>query len=1097
MTNTIWQVGALIDSEKLPQLFTSKEAHKWGFLVCVVLGNRLTPSLQAVTANPKINTYVSGVINQLNTNYEHVRDGLLLPQKSISIYDRRNVAELQRVEMLQAVQAQELPWIKAALLTISDINKKIKEQITTNFNDCVNCLHTLLDTTDEVTVRVRQLASLKSFLASQICLYRRENDKTQFHTWDEALLLWTTKCTISQTAIATRITAIAEELKKISCLEDHSENTQTVTFEYCGDSVMDTTYTSFRSFLATESVTYICDLFKIQKASCPYLLRLFASNEYVRSLSLFYCSSLTRIQEKCTASEQFCQDAEQECLPIKTLLLENFFSIIADASQTEGLSKILRDKLNRPTSTIESFRLATASGFGKNDEGVALELKVLIEHFYFLEVFFESITLLLTMNITSQQLAQLPPEWHPFSVLMASDSTTRSAFRNTVSIAEQVALAFYPLKSLEDSYEFTIPQEEKLLAAIRCQGQKTPLLPLYKAYTGFSSAFSIKSPLDRLRFLLDCTLGSEPCLLSEYYQQNSQVCSTETEYLKAAKNSRVAKCFPLALTTIIQELNIAPTFDEIILVCTHAPQQDYNFEGYGFYIAEVKKLLKRLEKYQFSNFQKLLIAIELIHTKIKAMEPVEDDVDPGNLPSRVEEHIDMLFNLEGYLRLDLPKEIAFSWLIYREMNRTKIADFLKDLETLRSQTSLNADDMEKLATTIFTCLSPQDGLRVLPEADPTYKTALMLFCSRTIYNTAVNETQGYTASFFFPKTLPYPDYGLENIFSATDPNETYTHHHQLFFSSWNESKDGFYDYSLFMVKNFFCLETYSSSFRLEISKKRFQELGTAASFVHAFLGYLLSFLVSDLSMMAPYFGDTPTPNEIKSLCETALNFMKNDPKTTKSPILQAAFKEFPSDCYEEIKAVFIFAYKLHHFVRKNFVKFSTKLSNADIAIPRHHAATGIIYDGMIDDKPCLSLLPIQVAQKSQFKSCYIIAKDAPKLSIETAETSSKTFFFEHEKSVEKKLFYTLVLEKETVDVTISMKNPAISLSMSYPKTSFLSTQDIQQLIAWQTLLLKSKFYKQAISVKSATTHTRGLSLTTNPAKKVTEHTRVSSFEEKT
>jgi hypothetical protein len=1022
MTNPIWQQGMLIKSEQLTTRF-SEDSEKWAERVCAVFGTQIPKTLPEVTNVSDVGKQINKYSTKLDKDYECVRDGLSISLPARSLFSTVEETDVKEQRMQQAVLAQPLPWMAAALLRVSETNKRITKKVQEQLYSTHQLLYTLLENVDEVTTTKQKLVEVKSFVVSKVCLFHFSHSTTNYLTWDAALENWTIAKKISGSSISNRVKKVMHKLCSISCLEAPPSNHEIVTFSSCKNPSAED-HATFRSFVAERSEEYIRELFNIPNSFKKILCPIFEQHESIRLLVLYYCFRLNEIKKTSSASDHFLQTASKELSPLHEIALNEFFSILAKtARNASNISETIQDKLKQRTSKISAFYIQLKPHL----DNLPMPLYFLIEHFYNLERFMESIELLSAINMhkLSSEL-----KTHPLEILFSSSEIGRKEVKESSEQWKEIQQALLLLETLQKNYAFSIEPEDLLVLALLCVQKKSKNIDiekLFECYSEFAkNTLSTSSPLERLDLLLNFDIKELPPFFSAFTKKGTTTVKEE-EYSEALKKILSFPRFLPNLETIIKKLCITPTLEDVVLACTWGKKK-----GVDISEEELPLFIQSLERYAFTNCQKILLVLEFRYC------------------DAVKIHYEMLLSLENYLRLTLPRELAFSWLVFHEMTRENMQQLLSQLTEWRDLEALDNEKIYLLNTLLSTQFKESSALPPIPNSDIHYKGAIKLFCLRSLYN----QEESSSSASFFPNMLPYPLHPTPSLFSSCDKAMRYQASHQAFFGSWKESGQGYFDYSLFMVKNPMLLETCSSTFRLEISKQRLLALSESDAFKHAFLREMLKFFLSNMSLLTKYTGNTVSLPDLN----TALKALEFSEKLAKDTLLITALKQYERECYEELQALFLFAYKLHHFVRKNFIKFSKPLETTSdrLALPQL-LTMGSVYDC----GETLSLLPpSKKGDYSAFEPCFSINKKGCSFTLETSQHKRMEKFYEKEQMVEKEVLYDLSLHTKILKVKISLHGVLSSTrDINYPIGSFLTLEQIQQLIAWQTLLMKSAFYQ--------------------------------------
>jgi hypothetical protein len=972
-TKPVWQTGDLIASESLEMRLQS-DPQKWGSRVCIVLGNSF-PLLVPFTT--KIQQIIQSHIQTLNENYLKALRSEPVPLPSTSFFSMSEPKELMHLLITQAVQAQQLPWIKASLLPPSEIKEQIKKKTIDRQTECTHCLYQLLEEGGKLCVKNHCLSLLKSFLLSQICFYEFKSKKTLALTWDMALALWVKEHGITKA----RVGSLSEALKKISSLEEVSGEESTL-FEPC----IDLGNPSFRSFVAAKSCDYIATALSIPQEFVKKLSPLFEQYELARLLVLHYCQTLDHFKTKCANVDNFFKCFDEQGSKLKEILV--------------------------------------------ND----------IEHSDTLEVFCESASLY-TATILLGSTTPNTPSWHPMNILLATSKVSRTTLTAKFSLWQNIAKAALCLAQLESTYKFEIPDKEKFdfaLAYSKKSLENSNLSQIITSYSSFSLHFQDKAPLERIKLLLDFNLTLP--LLAQYLPKEGSISSNERLYLEAVRNICLDNKLLPCIEEVLKELQTPLTFDEIITLCKWGPKKYLSYfllNNYPTVTSTIKVVIERLKKYHFSNYQKVFVAIQYIYSKIQHTPSI---INQQNRPTDVELHIDMLSSIEETLNLPLPQKIAFSWLVHHEIKKRELDEMIKTLKKARAEDCLDQEAINSCNEALTSLFSESRALDPIPGTDPLYKTAIRQFLERTIhYNVLQYEEQ--SPLFFYPKILPYPP--KSTIFSHAAPNPLYQNHHMAFFASWNESEteNDRYEYSLYMVKSPYILETSSSVFTLKIPKTTFESCSLEEGFKYTFFRILLHFFVSKVSLTTEY--------------SEVVKELQKHPKLELDPVMNAALSEYP--LYgSEGRALFSFANQLHRFVRRTCVRFATPARETTTNKPfLELASQGSVYD----EGEFLSLLDSAHKKHfSQLAPSFTISKTAITFDVKTGTFTKKEAFYENDQEVVKEVVFELAVSKQSLNVTIALKQESLFLHMKYS----LQEKNLLWLIAWQTLLLKSKFYKAAL-----------------------------------
>ncbi len=1085
-TCSLWKAGTLVSSEHLESLSLETFSKETAKRVCIALGTTLPLQLQVITSNPQRQTCLSQIAKQFNTLYEQLTSGKMPVPETMSYFTSTSTVAVRDLTIKQAIGAQPLPWIKAALLSVLQAIPKIRQQLKDAHDSCVQRLFYLLETAEEIQIEKKELAPLKSFIASHICLYECNQKNIASLTWDQALQKWTVQHKIDGTSVSQRVQQIQKHLCEISCLK--TDHTGKVRFDEYSNS-QDTPYVSFRDFLVSESVTYICSLFDIpQSPSYTSLLSdVFKKHESARSLVLLYCNTLTEIAWKNTSITSFAEHAQDPSNSLRKLLVQEFFSLLETQFPCEQFQDPLKTTLQKRPDDIASFYQANYSHISfSTAQDQAQRLQSFITNFYLLEKFCICTLFLRMADYTPQDHARLPINWPLFAIFWESTSATLTTWMRTAhKTTSKLFNGIHILVEIEREYHFEIPVQDKLLLAIRyLNNSHKNFAALYKTHTELSSRFSVPaSPLQRLSFLVDHAHRLDPPFLhKEITSQTTRLTATEEEYFTAAQNNLSVQFFGvmLQLAPTNNYLNLTPTADDFITLCINGPNPSISLKNFTSHTQVSKQITAVGIRYNFSAVQRLLLFVQCIYHRIKETEPPESGVFREQRTHSFADHIATLMALEDYLRLSLPPEVVFSWLIYQELSPTGINDLISECKKIRGQDTFDVQMIETLHSAIDEQFGSQQTLKVFPQVDLGYKEALKVLCLRSLYNLEIAQfaksTPRYIPEFFFPKTLPCPDYALTSSFSSAAPQGKYPHYHPAFFGTWTSTQDVF-SYSLWITKTAKHLETCSASFTLPISKKRLQQLSIEHPPLYAFLADILSLFVSEMSRLTKYSHNSLVPQQDDQggyqACYQAINNLLFSPKIANDKMLRMAIQEYPQLCKDELAAIFAFAYQLHHFVRTSFIQFSSPLPT--MGIPGSFlelASKGNIYD----HGHCLSLLPPATQQDfSASVDCFTLSKKPFPVSIAPGKYSTASKFYEMTGAISKNIIYDISNTSDLLSVAISIENSPISLQMHYPLNQ--SYLNLEELITWQTLLIKSAYYQSEFNITPVITGLQKLQIT--------------------
>jgi hypothetical protein len=472
MGEPIWKIGALIASEELTKRFQT-DAEKWAKRVCICFGNTIPLNFSEVTSNQAIKLIVQKNITTLNTHYKCIQDGLEIPLPTNSRFSVEDAKEVQFHHRQQAILAQQLPWIKLALLQSSEVNNKIKHVVSTRLATCINDLYLLLENSEERSIQKCRLAALKSFLISQFCMFQIDGEKTNAITWEALLQLWVEKEIPPQHPIASRIQELKQYLCSISCLKKPPPEDESVTFNPITKRQEVPDCTSFRSFVALSTANYLENRFAIPQAAARRLCPIFETHECLRILVMYYCYRLFEIKKACKGViDLFFSTAEQELGPMRSQLAKELYSKIDTYLLEYEFSGVLKSELQKRPTKISEFYKSTKAKIPAIAEPHFLELSALLDQFNTVEAFCECAELLCSHDIQTKQTTRVVPHWHPFTIFFAGSSEDRTTLKHVYHVSNDVDTAVYILYNLEVNYGFTIPNEKKLFLAIRCQQRK-------------------------------------------------------------------------------------------------------------------------------------------------------------------------------------------------------------------------------------------------------------------------------------------------------------------------------------------------------------------------------------------------------------------------------------------------------------------------------------------------------------------------------------------------------------------------------------------------------------------------------------------------
>jgi hypothetical protein len=604
--------------------------------------------------------------------------------------------------------------------------------------------------------------------------------------------------------------------------------------------------------------------------------------------------------------------------------------------------------------------------------------------------------------------------WNVFELFSSSPAQERLFLESNQEFLKEIQAAVRTVENLCFQHAFIIQPEKRLAYSIRFLKKGDLGLWYWSVYSSYKKYFSVQSPLKRFEAVLECDATAACGKLIEKIAPSKTICSTEEEYLEAAvRFTKTAALYTLT-ESIASELHIDLSFDDWVHIGKKGPSDLVSF--YSPHEQRVQAVYTDLRtRFAFSNVQYVRILLELLR---------KDHSLAQSSRMSIEDHIHFLDEFSNIC--PLPLDICYACLIFHDLDSTK-NQLLTALANAKLQPTFNCKE------SVFKFEVPQYSTSFSTEVNSEYKRVIAQFGLLSVCNS--NSSRSDTPAILI-SNLPFPEDRSQNCYVSAAlshwkhlPGYTY---------SWRENKNGYYNLCLSITKNLETLETVTESLELRISKQQLQQLSTQYGDV-----------TEQERRLQYYQGDTGAAVAIdigsKREYETEL-------------------KEFAENLTKHINKTF----------RKSFDHFTgisiTGMPTSDT--PIKIASLGCIYRVKKDSREIYSLLPQGILSKIQDQAhCFSmdsldrVLAQKDKIVNQEHSFTQPLWFLDNSTPCEKLATCTTKKTADALFVSVSIPEYKIEYALSYPLSKkgchgiTWTSDELCQLIGWQTLMAKSRVYE--------------------------------------